>query len=115
MSFPHPRSVNVACDESTASSNTFSSISFECNSTSTGVSDDGSSTLTRKIHEWIDDKRERQTRHCTGNVKMPCYVDGVFCKDVDVNEYVGSQSKCKVTFCNKSYDITGGWKGSGWK
>ena len=86
MIFSHPRSVNVACDESTASSNTFSSISFECNSTSTGVSDDGSSTsvsygsLTRKVHEWIDDKRERQTRHCTGNVKMPCYVDGVFAR-----------------------------------
>ena len=113
MSYSHPRSVNVACDESAASSNTFSSISFKYNSTSTGVSDDGSSTLTRKVHEWIDDKRERQTRHCTGDVKMPCYVDGVFCKDIDINEYFTSQSKCKVSFCNKRYDISGGWKGSG--
>ena len=124
----HPRSVNLCCDESTASSNTFSSISFERNSTSTststGVSDDGSSTsgsygsygsLTRKVHEWIDDRRERQTRQWSGNVKMPCYVDSVFCKDVDINKYVANQRKCNVTFCNKRYDITGGWKGSGWK
>ena len=120
--------MNVACDESTASSNTFSSISFERNSTSTststGVSDDRSFTsgsygsygsLTRKVHEWIDEKRGCQTREWSGNVKMPCYVGGVFCKDVDLNKYVASQSKQKVTFCNKRYDISGGWKGSGWK
>ena len=50
----------------------------------------------------------------TSYVRMDCYIDSKFVKDVNLNEHLGSNTNNMVTFCNRKYSVDLGWQGEGW-
>ena len=60
-----------------------------------------SNSVTSRVQLLIDKKHESMNKW-KGTVTMPCYIDSVYHSSVDLNDFVASNKKEEVMFCNKT-------------